>query len=113
MHAPTPRARIARARGIALVLVLWVIALLVIVLGGFVVLARTENLQTRHLFDSARARYAAEDARLHETSGRLALEVARQRLAATWGADAPDFDRAGAGRRTALAGSEVHPPGRP
>ena len=60
MHAPTPRARIARARGIALVLVLWVIALLVIVLGGFVVLARTENLQTRHLFDSARARYAAE-----------------------------------------------------
>lgn len=44
--------------------------------------------------EETRARYAAEDARLHEASGRLALEVARQRLAATWGADAPDFDRA-------------------
>ena len=41
-------------------LVLWVVALLAVLLGSFVVVARTENLQSRHLFDSARARYAAE-----------------------------------------------------
>jgi general secretion pathway protein K len=47
-------------RGTALLLVLWSIALMTIVLGGFVVVARTENLQARHLFDTTRARYAAE-----------------------------------------------------
>lgn len=51
---------IARARGTALLLVLWVVALLGILLGSFVVLARSEQLQTRYLFDSTRARYAAE-----------------------------------------------------
>ncbi|HET7845405.1 MAG TPA: type II secretion system minor pseudopilin GspK [Xanthomonadales bacterium] len=47
-------------RGTALLIVLWVVALLGILLGSFVVLARSEQLQTRYLFDSTRARYAAE-----------------------------------------------------
>ncbi|MEP7043528.1 MAG: hypothetical protein ABI843_10730 [Dokdonella sp.] len=50
----------ARQRGIAFVLVLWVIAMLSIILGSFSVVARTENLQSRHLFDTTQARYAAE-----------------------------------------------------
>lgn len=49
-----------RARGIAFLIVLWVIALVAVLMGGFTVLARTENLQARHLLDSTRARYAAE-----------------------------------------------------
>ena len=48
------------ARGIAFVLVLWVIAMLSIMLGSFALVARTENLQSRHLFDTTQARYAAE-----------------------------------------------------
>jgi general secretion pathway protein K len=50
----------ARSRGIAFVLVLWVIAMLTILLGSFSLIARTENLQSRHLFDTTQARYAAE-----------------------------------------------------
>ena len=50
----------ARSRGIAFVIVLWVMALLAVLLGSFVLIARTENLQTRHLFDTTQARYAAE-----------------------------------------------------
>lgn len=49
-----------RQRGVAFVLVLWVIAMLTIVLGSFALIARTENLQARHLFDTTQARYAAE-----------------------------------------------------
>ncbi|MCW5566604.1 MAG: general secretion pathway protein GspK [Dokdonella sp.] len=49
-----------RMRGVAFVLVMWVIALLSILLGSFAVIARTEGMQSRHLFDSATARYAAE-----------------------------------------------------
>jgi len=50
----------ARTRGIAFVLVLWVIAMLSILLGSFSLVARTESLQSRHLFDTTQARYAAE-----------------------------------------------------
>jgi len=53
-------ADVTRQRGIAFVIVLWVMALLAVLLGSFVVIARTENLQTRHLFDTTQARYAAE-----------------------------------------------------
>ncbi len=49
-----------RQRGIAFVLVLWVVAMLTILLGSFSLIARTENLQARHLFDTTQARYAAE-----------------------------------------------------
>ena len=63
-RARTRRRRVAfagrRARGIAFILVLWVIAMLSILLGSFAMIARTENLQSRHLFDTTQARYAAE-----------------------------------------------------
>jgi len=49
-----------RERGIAFIFVLWVIAMLAILLGSFSMVARTENLQSRHLFDTTQARYAAE-----------------------------------------------------
>jgi general secretion pathway protein K len=52
--------RRSHARGIAFILVLWVIAMLSIMLGSFALVARTENLQSRHLFDTTQARYAAE-----------------------------------------------------
>jgi general secretion pathway protein K len=49
-----------RVRGIAFIVVIWVMVLLAVLLSGFVVVARTEALQSRFLFDSAQARYAAE-----------------------------------------------------
>jgi general secretion pathway protein K len=57
---PADFQRVSRERGIAFVLVLWVIAMLSILLGSFALIARTENLQSRHLFDTTQARYAAE-----------------------------------------------------
>ncbi len=54
--ASFPRAQ----RGIAFVLVLWVIAMVAVLLGSFSMIARTENLQSRHLFETTQARYAAE-----------------------------------------------------
>lgn len=44
--------------------------------------------------DETRARFAEDEARIHEARGRSNLEAARLRLAATWGVDAPDFERA-------------------
>jgi general secretion pathway protein K len=65
MHPRRCRQRVlahprTRACGVAFVLVLWVIAMLSILLGSFALVARTENLQSRHLFDTTQARYAAE-----------------------------------------------------
>jgi general secretion pathway protein K len=51
-----------RQRGVAFILVLWLLALLTILLGSFALMARTESLQARHLFDTTAARYAAEAA---------------------------------------------------
>ncbi len=47
-------------RGVAFIVVIWVLVLLTVMLSGFIVIARTEMLQARHLFDGATARYAAE-----------------------------------------------------
>ena len=47
-------------RGVAFVLVLWLLALLTILLGSFALIASTEGLQARHLFETTEARYAAE-----------------------------------------------------
>jgi len=52
--------RLARQRGVALLLVLWACTLLAILLGGYAVLARTSALQTRYQFAQTRAHYAAE-----------------------------------------------------
>ena len=49
-----------RTAGVAFVLVLWVIAMMSVLLGSFALVARTEGLQSRHLFDTTTARYAAE-----------------------------------------------------
>jgi general secretion pathway protein K len=57
MSRPCPR---SGARGVALVFVLWLLALLTLLLASFALVTRTESLQSRHLFDSTRARYAAE-----------------------------------------------------
>ena len=59
MRTPASRGR-AQVRGVALIFVLWVIALLTLMLGSFALITRTESLQSRHLFDTAKARYAAE-----------------------------------------------------
>ena len=47
-------------RGVALLLVLWAGTVLAILLGGYVVLARTEGLQARYQFAQTQAHYAAE-----------------------------------------------------
>ena len=44
--------------------------------------------------DETRARFAEEEARIHQARGRAALEAARMRLAATWGDAEPSFERA-------------------
>ncbi len=49
-----------KQRGVAFIVVLWLLALVTILLGSFAVLARSESLQARHLFDVTQARYAAE-----------------------------------------------------
>jgi len=50
----------ARAQtGVALILVMWITALMAILLGSFALIARTENLEARHMFDTTTARYAA------------------------------------------------------
>ena len=48
-----------RARGAALLLVMWLIALLTAQVGGFALLARTENMQGRVLFRGVVASNAA------------------------------------------------------
>jgi general secretion pathway protein K len=55
-----PPAAAVRMRGVALVLVMWTIALMAVLLGSFALIARTENLQSRHVFDAVTARYDAE-----------------------------------------------------
>ncbi len=54
--APRP----CRQRGVAFVVVIWLMALLTILLGAFALIARTEGMQARHLYDATVARYAAE-----------------------------------------------------
>ncbi|HRQ66736.1 MAG TPA: type II secretion system protein GspK, partial [Xanthomonadaceae bacterium] len=73
-------------RGVAFIVVLWVIALLTVLLGSFTLLARTEALQSRHLFDSATARFAAE-AGLH----RAVLELSNPDLATRWIGDGRSY----------------------
>jgi general secretion pathway protein K len=49
-----------RQRGVAFIVVLWLLALITILLGSFALLARGESLQARHLLDNTQGRYAAE-----------------------------------------------------
>src|ERR1700734_2942027 len=47
-------------RGVALILVIWVMALMAVLLGSFTLMARTEKIEARHMFDGAQARYGAK-----------------------------------------------------
>lgn len=76
-----------RQRGIAFVIVLWIMALLSVLLGSFVVVARTENLQTRHLFDTTQARYGAEAG-----LARVAYEMRRSDPMQRWVADGRPYE---------------------
>jgi general secretion pathway protein K len=54
--SPGPKA----VRGVALVIVMWAITLMAVLLGSFAMIAHTENLESRHVFDTVTARYDAE-----------------------------------------------------
>lgn len=56
---PVSGFRLPAPRGIALVLVLWLLALLTALVATFAVTARTEQMQARHLRFGIEARYAA------------------------------------------------------
>lgn len=81
------RWRHGASRGIALIVVLWMLALLTIVIGTFAVLARTETLQSRFLFDTTDARYAAE-AGLH----RAVVELRNPDMETRWVADGRPYE---------------------
>jgi len=74
--------RFPGSRGIALIVVLWMLALMTIIIGTFAVLARTETLQARFLFDTTDARYAAE-AGLH----RAVVELRNPDMETRWVGD--------------------------
>jgi general secretion pathway protein K len=57
-------------RGVALVIVMWAIALMTVLLGSFAMIAHTENLESRHVFDTVTARYDAETGLERATSTR-------------------------------------------
>ncbi|MBS3742864.1 MAG: general secretion pathway protein GspK [Wenzhouxiangellaceae bacterium] len=82
----TPR-NPTRSRGIALIVVMWMLALLTIIIGTFAVLARTEVLQSRFLFDTTDARYAAE-AGLH----RAVVELRNPDVETRWVADGRPYE---------------------
>ncbi len=79
--------RQTRPRGVALIIVLWMLALLSIVVGTFSVLARTESLQARFLFDATAARYAAE-AGLH----RAVFELRNPDIETRWVPDGRRYE---------------------
>ncbi len=69
-------------RGVALLVVLWLLILLTIVVGVYAILTRTEAMQARFLLDTTRARYAAE-AGLH----RAAYEMFNPDMETRWVGD--------------------------
>lgn len=73
-------------RGVALIVVLWLLVLLTVVVGVFATLARTEALQARFLFDTTTARYAAE-AGLH----RAVFEMMNPDPETRWVADGRSY----------------------
>ena len=55
-----PKIKLARARGIVLLMVLWVIVLLTVLVSSYVQSASTEGQQARFMLNTTQARYAAE-----------------------------------------------------
>lgn len=87
-------------RGIAFIIVIWVMVLLTVVLSGFVVVARTEALQSRFLLDSAQARYAAEAG-----ISRVVWELHNTDPLTMWVPDGRSYDMDFAGAKVSI---EVH-----
>lgn len=79
--------QLSTARGAALLLVLWITALLAVILGSFAVLARTELVQSRNLFDTIRARLAAEAG-----LARAVYELNRPDVMTRWLADGRTYE---------------------
>ncbi len=71
-----------RQQGVALIIVLWITVLLSVVVGSYLLLARTESLQARNLVDATRARIAAE-AGIH----RAVIELRNPDLEQRWFGD--------------------------
>jgi len=84
---PNNNSQLNRSRGIALIVVLWMLTLLTIIIGTYAVLARTETLQSRFLFDTTDARYAAE-AGLH----RAVVELRNPDMETRWVADGRPYE---------------------
>ena len=74
------------ARGIALLIVLWAVALLSVLLGGYVLLTRSSALETRTVLAQTRARYAAEAG-----LARAVLALREPDPARRWVADGRDY----------------------
>lgn len=72
----------ARQRGIALVLVLWLTIMMTVIASGFAFSMRNEVLAARNEMSYAQARAAADGA-----VERMAFELSRPRLPASWSAD--------------------------
>lgn len=82
MQLPCRLSKDRQQRGVALLVVLWLLILLTIVVGVYAILTRTEALQARFLLDTTRARYAAE-AGLH----RAAYEMFNPDMETRWVGD--------------------------
>lgn len=80
------RAMPGDCRGVALVVVMWIVVLITILVGTFSVLARTESMQSRFMFDATQARYAAE-AGIH----RAVLEMRSPDLETRWVPDGREY----------------------
>ncbi|HZW51861.1 MAG TPA: hypothetical protein VFF05_08365 [Rudaea sp.] len=77
----------SRQQGVALILVIWVIALMGVLLGSFALIARTENFEARHLFDGTTARYAAQAG-----IERAVYELRNPNLTQRWVGDGRAYD---------------------
>ena len=73
---------VSKQRGVALLLVLWLLVLMTIIIGVYALLTRTEALQARFLLDTTRAQYAAE-AGIH----RAAYEMFNPDIETRWVGD--------------------------
>jgi len=71
-----------RQRGIALIIVLWLTMMLSVMAGGFAFAMRGEAMSARNALSLAQARLAADGA-----VDRVAFELSRPRMAASWLAD--------------------------
>ncbi len=77
-----PGARRDREAGIAVIMVLWLTIMLTVIAGGFAFSMRSEAMAARNSLSVAKARAAADGA-----VERMAFELSRPRMAASWLSD--------------------------